>query len=41
MEKILSELNELRAIVAHSGVLDKREKDRFDLCVRDWHVALK
>jgi hypothetical protein len=41
MIQILSELNELRAIVAHSGVLDQRERDRFDLCVRDWRVALK
>ena len=41
MKQILGELNELRAIVAHSGILDQRERDRFDLCVRDWQVALK
>lgn len=38
MRDILVELNELRAIIAHSCKLNDREKDRFSLRVRDWQA---
>ena len=38
MRDILSELNDLRAVIAHSCKLNDREKDRLSLRVRDWQA---
>jgi bisphosphoglycerate-dependent phosphoglycerate mutase len=36
MQKILSELNSLRGVVAHSADLSDDDIDRFKLLIRDW-----
>lgn len=40
MIEILAELNDLRAVIAHSCAMNERERTRLDLRVRDWQGVL-